>query len=157
METNKPEAGNTAAENNDITDYLSDVQQIEKEGYQLGVKKARNALFWAAGLLFLGEIIAMARAGFFDPASTALGAVISGIFIALAFWTKKKPYTAIVTGLIVFIAYWLFVIVANGILDGAEGVGKAIIGGIIIRIIIIVNLVRSLQDAKELQQAMQGQ
>jgi multisubunit Na+/H+ antiporter MnhE subunit len=27
----------------------------------------------------------------------------SGIFVALAVWTKKKPYTAIVAGLITFI------------------------------------------------------
>jgi hypothetical protein len=38
-----------------IADYHADINQIHLEGYELGVKKARNALFWAAGLILLGK------------------------------------------------------------------------------------------------------
>jgi hypothetical protein len=154
METNKPVTDNATPEPDEVTDYLTDIKHIETEGYELGVKKARNALFWAAGLLFLGEMFALVREGEFEPVSVGLAILIAGIFIALGLWTKKKPYTAIITGIIVFIVHWLFVITVNAIAFGAEGAGKAIIGGIIIRIIIMVNLVRSLQDAKELQLAI---
>jgi energy-coupling factor transporter transmembrane protein EcfT len=151
METNKPGTNAASTEVNEVTDYLSDIRHIEMEGYEQGIRKARNSLFWAAGLLFFWEMIALIRAGEFEPISFGFAVVIAGIFIALGLWTKKKPYTAIITGIVVFIAHWLLAIVFNGMAYGAEGVGKAIIGGIIIRIIIMVNLIRSLQDAKELQ------
>jgi hypothetical protein len=155
METNQAQQQDDGAKTDEITDYLGGINQLEAEGYEEGVKKARNALFWAAGLLFAGEMIALARAGFFDTATVAFAVIAAGIFIALAFWTKKKPYTAIILGIVVFLAHWLLAIVANGIIDGAAGVGKAIIGGIIVRIIIMVNLIRGLGDAKQLQRTIE--
>jgi uncharacterized membrane protein len=154
METNQPGAENTATATNEVTDYLSDVRQIEMEGYEQGVKKARNALFWTAGLLFFWEMIGLIRSDGFEAVTVGFALLMAGIFIALALWTKKKPYTAIIIGIVVFIAHWLLAIVVNGMANGAEGAGKAIIGGIIIRIVIMVNLFRPLQDAKELQRTI---
>jgi uncharacterized membrane protein len=154
METNQPGTENKTPETNEVTDYLSDVRQIEMEGYELRVKKARNALFWTAGLLFFWEMIGLIRSDGFEAITVGFALLMAGIFIALALWTKKKPYTAIIIGIVVFIAHWLLAIVVNGMADGAEGAGKAIIGGIIIRIAIMVNLFRPLQDAKELQRTI---
>jgi hypothetical protein len=151
METNqeKPETVQ-----DQIADYHADINQIHLEGYELRVKKARNALFWAAGLILLGEIIGYARSGAeVEPIGISIIAVIVGTFIGLALWTKTKPYTAIVSGLIAFILYILLIAIINGYVEGALGVLKGLFGGFIVKILIFVALIRPLSDAKELQKA----
>jgi peptidoglycan/LPS O-acetylase OafA/YrhL len=141
-----------------IADYANQLRKSEMEGLEMVVRKARNALFWAGGLIVFWELLAMYRSGLgFDPIDVILAFVIGGIFIALAFWTKKKPYTAVVCGLIWFICIILLTIVTNGIAEGSSGVMKAIVSGIIIKVIILVNLIRPLGEAKALQQAMKEQ
>jgi len=73
--------------------------------------------------------------------------------VGLALWTKKKPYTALIAGIIAFIAYILLAVVANGYVEGTTGVFKALVSGIIVKVIIFVQLFRPLKDAKELQAA----
>ncbi len=139
---------------NVIADYANELKQIEIEGYELAVRKARNALFWAGGLVFLGEMIAMFRQDLgFQPLLFIIALAEAGIFIGLAFWTKKKPYTAVVSGLIAFIGIILLSVVINGMVEGSAGVLKAIFGGIIVKVIILVNLILPLKDAKALQEA----
>lgn len=150
METNQtpdPASGEIAA-------YHDEIAQIQQEGYEEGIRKARNSLYWAGGLIFFWEIVGLIRLGGFDGFVFAFATIIAGIFIALAFWTKKKPYTAIILGIIAFVAHWLIVIAINGMVDGGEGFLKGIMGGIIIRIVILINLIRPLKDAKELQEMM---
>jgi hypothetical protein len=106
------------------------------------------------GLIFFWEMIAMFRAGEgVEPVSLVFAVVIGGAFVALGFWTRKKPYSAIVSGLAVFIAYLALVVVVNGMVEGGVGVLKALLGGIIVKIIILVNLILPIKDAKELQEA----
>lgn len=140
---------------NVIADYASGLQQIQMEGNAMAVKKARNALYWAGGLLFLGEMIAMYRTGLgFDPVIFVIALIEAGIFMGLALWTKKKPYTAVITGLIAFIAVLILSAVFSTMEEGSPGLLKALFSGIIIKVIILVNLIRPLKDAKELQDAM---
>ncbi|MBK7884648.1 MAG: hypothetical protein IPJ81_13345 [Chitinophagaceae bacterium] len=144
----------TPANNNDIAEFHDQIREIELEGYELRVKKARNALFWAAGLIFAGEMIAMIRGiGQFDTSIFITALIESGIFILLALWTRKKPYTAILAGLITFITFIILAVVINTLAFGAEGALRAIVGGIIVKIVILVALIRPLKDAKELQKA----
>lgn len=152
METNNE----ASKKENVVADYLDDIKQIELEGYELGVKKARNALFWTAGLLLLGEIISSFRDGYeLTLLVMAIIAVEVGIFVGLAFWTKQKPYTAIVTGIVTFIALQLIGSITYGIAEGVTGVLKVLFSGIIVKVIILVALFRALGDAKELQQSME--
>ena len=137
-----------------IANHLDELKQIELEGYELAVKKARNALFWTAGLIFFWEMYGMYQLfKAIEPVTFTIALIIAGIFVALAFWTKKKPYTALVSGIAAFVIYILLAVVLNGLATGAEGVAKALISGIIIKIVIFVALIRPLQDAKELQRA----
>ncbi|PZR22843.1 MAG: hypothetical protein DI535_25390 [Citrobacter freundii] len=139
-----------------IAQELDDLKQIELQAYENAVKKARNALYVTAALIFIWEMIGMfSQGGSFDPVIVGIAAVISGIFVALALWTKKKPYTALIVGLCAFIGYIALVVFANGMVEGSAGVAKGLISGIFIKIIIIVNLVRPLKEAKELQAARQ--
>jgi hypothetical protein len=147
------EANNPGEEQNVIADYANELRQIEMEGYAMAVRKARNALFWAGGLIFFWEMIGMFRAGQFDPVVFAFVVVEAGVFVALAFWTKTKPYTAILLGLAVFIGFIVLGIVINGLLEGSVGVLKGVFSGIIVKVIILVNLILPLQDARALQAA----
>ncbi len=145
---------NPGKEKNVIADYADELRQIEMESYETAVKKARNALFWTAGLVFLGEMISMLRSETgFDPIIFVIALFEAGIFVALALWTKKKPYTAVVTGLIAFLGIIALSAVAFGILEGAAGVMKALISGIIVKVIILVTLIKALSDARALQKA----
>ena len=124
---------------NEIADYYDGMKKLEMEGHESGIKKARNALFVTAGLLLLGEIIAMSRAGLaVTPLAIGIIAVEVGIFVALGFWTKYKPFTAIITGLILFIAIWII---------SATLAGQPVYAGILMKIIIIVILATALKPA----------
>jgi hypothetical protein len=152
-ENNQP-----AQEENVIADYANELKQIEIESYEQTVRKARNALFWAGGLIFLWEMIAMYRDDLgFHPVYLIVALFEAGIFIALAFWTKKKPYTAVVWGLIAFSAIILLSVIVNGMAEGGVGIVKALFSGIIVKVIILVNLIRPLKDAKALQEAKNQQ
>ena len=135
-----------------ISDYVDEIRQAEIEGYEPAVRKARNALFLAAGLIFAGEIISMAKDGEgFDYTLVLVALGEAGIFIALALWTRKRPYSAVVGGLIAFIGIYLLAAVFNGMLFGMTGILKALGGGIIFKIFILGALIRALSGAKVLQ------
>ncbi|RYY55214.1 MAG: hypothetical protein EOO09_11345 [Chitinophagaceae bacterium] len=147
---------NTQQESPDvIADSMNELRQIEIEGYEQAVKKARNALFWTAGLIVFWELFSMYRTyEVFDPAITIFAVAVGGLFVGLALWTKKKPYTALISGITAFIAYILLAVVANGMVDGMGGVAAALFSGILVKVLIFINLFRPLKDAKALQQAM---
>jgi hypothetical protein len=151
MSDNQP-ANNQQTENLEekkedvISEYYEGVKKLEIQGYETGIKSARNALFVTAGLVLLGEIITASVTGIeFTPLIIGVILIEVGVFVALGFWTKTKPFTAIVTGLILFIVMWIFAIVVNGI--------EAAYSGIIVKIIIISYLASAIKKAKAWEDA----
>jgi hypothetical protein len=141
MEENQKENNPGTGSENEISDYYEGVKKLELEGYQTGIKKARTALFVTAALLFVGEMIAAGASPLgFSPIVIGIALIESGVFVALGFWTKTKPYMAIIVGLILFILLWVLAIV---VVDA-----KAAYSGIIVRIIVISFLVSALKPAK---------
>ncbi len=131
---------------NEIADYFEGVKKLELEGYETGIKKARNALFITAGLVLLAEVISLATSGIpLSPFLIGFIVVEVGIFVALGFWTKTQPLTAIIIGLLAFLGLWIFTIVATD--------SSAIYKGILVKIIIIVTLVNAIKPAKAWQDA----
>ena len=116
------------------------------QGYDKHIKQARNAIFAAAIILTI-SIIALAISIPENYAYLWIDILVYGAFVAgfifLGFWTKKKPYYAIVGALIL---YGLF-IALNAIIDIST-----IYKGIILKIVIIVLLVKGINDAKEAQE-----
>ncbi len=117
--------------------------------YDKHIRQARNAIFIAAGILLINVLIlANSLPSGYEYAWIDLG--LWGVFIAgfifLGFWTKKKPYYAIIGALIL---YGLF-IALNAVLDITT-----IYKGIIMKIIIISLLIKGLNDAKAAQE-LQG-
>lgn len=152
METNQSQSPEN--ETDSIEAYHNNIRQIELEGYKLGIRKVRNALYWTAALVFAGEMIAMfASIGSFNRYVFIVALFEAGIFVALALWTKKKPYTAIVSGLVAFIGILILSAAISTYADGGIGFLKAIFSGFIVKIIILVNLIKALNDAKALQDA----
>jgi hypothetical protein len=124
-----------------IADYYDDVKKMEMQGYEAGIKKARTALYVTAGAVFVGEMLSVSLANLpFTPTLIIVALIEAGIFVGLALWTKTKPYTAIIVGLIVFILMWVIAIATIG--------GRAAYSGIILRVIIISYLASALKPAK---------
>jgi peptidoglycan/LPS O-acetylase OafA/YrhL len=131
-------------ENNSET--IFDEQEFSMEGYDKHIRQARNALYIAAAIMVLNAMLLFSKYPF-DIEIMWLDYLIwiiyIGGFIALALWTKKKPYYAIIGGLILMGAF----ILINAIIDPAT-----IFGGIIFKIAVILFLIKGLGDAKEAQQ-----
>jgi hypothetical protein len=143
--------------NNDIiADHVDSIRQIELEGYELDVKKARNALFWVAALVVVWQIFAaFSSYENVESLDVIFTIAMALIFIGLALWTKTKPYTALIVGIITFTAYRLLGIISFGLIYGADGIAKALVSGILITVYIYVRLISPLGKAKELQQAIE--
>ncbi len=128
-----------------ISDYYDGVKKLEMEGYESGIRNARNALFATAVLVLIGELISAGAAGVgLTPLVIGIAVIEAGIFAALAVWTKKKPYSAVIIGLVLFLLLWVLSITVNG-LQGA-------VSGIIVRVIVIVYLVKALKPARAWEQ-----
>ncbi len=142
MENNNP--AEIKVENN--TETIFNEQEFSMEGYDKHIRQARNTLFIAAAILLLNAIILFSKYPF-DIEIMWLDYLLwtgyIGGCIALAFWTKKKPYYAIVGGLILM---GIFIIV-NAIIDPST-----IFGGIVFKIAVIVFLIKGLGNAKDAQQ-----
>ena len=127
------------------TETIFTEEEFSTRAYDKHIRQARNAIFVAAAVLTLNLIIigvaVPAYYEYFWIDCLVWGAFIVG-FIILGLWTKKKPYTAIVCALVL---YGLFILL-NAFVDVTT-----IYKGIILKIVIIVSLVKGLNDAREAQ------
>jgi len=136
----------TADSENAISDYYDGVKELEMRGYESGVRKARTVLFVTAALVFAGEFISASIYKItMTPTLIGIAVIESALFVGLALWTRRKPYTAIMVGLIVFIGLWVLAIIGSGF--------RGAIGGIIVRVIIISYLISALKPAKDWEEA----
>lgn len=137
-----------------ISDYVNEVRQMDLEYAQSGIRKARNALFFAGAMVFISEMVSVLQGTYgFTWYLLLIAVAEGGVFIALALWTKKKPYSAVIGGLIAFIGIIVLAVATNAYVDGWAGGLKALIGGFIFKIFILVALFKALGDAKTVQDA----
>lgn len=133
-----------------ISGHIEELDYIRKDGYLEGVRKVRNALFWAAAIILFNYLLALFRSDEFNWALIAEGLFVSGIFLVLGIYTRKKPYTATIFGIVVFVLWWAYLVLINVVYEGGEPF-QAIFGSILFKIVLIVILARNLNAAKELQ------
>lgn len=141
MEENKQDL---TQENNAGTIFTDN--EFSMEGYDKHIRQARNTLFMAAAILFINALILFSKYTFDLEMlwlDYLLWTVYIGGFVALGLWTKKKPYYAIIGGLILFGVF----ILVNALIEPAS-----IISGLIFKIAVIVFLVKGLADAKAAQE-----
>jgi hypothetical protein len=123
------------------------LDNYEREQYQRGIRKARNTLFAAGALMFVVDaILLFARRETLQPAAVyvaiAIDLVVLSVFIGLGLYTKRKPYAAILAGLLIF----CLIQVAAIALEPAN-----IYKGLLMKIAVITTLVSGLRKAKALQ------
>lgn len=135
-----------------ISDYVNEIKEQGLEQHRLSVKKARNTLYLVAALVFISEMIGMLMS---DEGFTSLVLIISlveaGIFVALAFWTKWKPYSAVVGGIIAFIGIYTLAFAGSLIASDWGSAIQTLLGGFIFKIIVLVTLFQALRNAKAVQ------
>ena len=121
-------------------------EDFVNQGYDKHIKQARNAIFAVAIIITISVLILAFNNSMYNEYLWA-DLLIYGIFIVgfvlLGFWTKKKPYYAIVAALVLYAVF----IALNAILDITT-----LYKGIIVKIIIIVLLIKGINDAKEAQE-----
>lgn len=107
------------------------------------IKRARLGLYILAGSTILGAIVTVALAGLDEAVVVTLvllNLFLAAVYLVLAYWTRSKPFIAVLIGAILFGV----VAIANAIEEP-----ESIIKGIIIKVIVIVFLVRGLSAASE--------
>lgn len=136
-----------------IADQIEQLKRQKLSGNWVAVGKARRILFWIAVLLFIDEMMAMQqRYREFDTGMFMIVLLETSVFIALGIWTKRKPYTAVLTGLIIFVVM-IIVSIYNGAEAAPRGTLQLSISSVLIRLIIFVTLIKAVNDARELQNA----
>jgi hypothetical protein len=123
---------------------------FDKEQFSLGqydkhVRQARYAIYAIAVMqVVMGAIIYATSSYITDDQLIvfAVIGVIATVFVCIGLWSRKQPFSAIVTALTVYIGLI--------VLDAVQDPGT-LTKGVIFKIIIIVFLVKGLRDAREAQ------
>ena len=123
------------------SDY--NVKRFALDDAMKAAKKGTTTLFVLSGLIFIGNVVFYAITK--ELAYLIAGIIVPVLFILLAFWSKTKPFTA----LVVAIVFYVTIILADAFADPAT-----IYKGIIVKIIVITSLVRSIRSAREAQGLM---
>jgi prepilin signal peptidase PulO-like enzyme (type II secretory pathway) len=132
--------------NSESTGTIFSSDEFSLQGYDKHIRQARNAIFAVAVLLTINLLMLVGSApqGYeYLWMDIALWSVFIAGFIFLGFWTKKKPYYAIVGALCLYALFMML----NAALDIST-----LFKGILFKIIIVVLLVKGINDAKEAQE-----
>ena len=125
-----------------------ELTEHDRELYRTGVRRARNALFFAGGMMFVVDLLALwSQRNQHDNVYlySIIGAdlLILAVFVGLGLWTKRKPYTAILTGLIFFCVIQILAMIGDP---------TNIYKGLLVKGVVIVTLISGLKKARALQQ-----
>ena len=105
---------------------------------QKKIKSARNTLYWMAGISFVYGLFYFIRIQ--DSASLIIQTIISMVYLVLAYWSQKKPFAALLSGLLLY----LTIIATLAIVEPTS-----ISSGIIFKIIIITFLSKGVYSASQ--------
>ncbi len=118
------------------------------EGYDKPVKRAQVILFIIGAIQIIGAFMTGDMAPIARIITIVITLLVGLAFIALGFWTKHKPYSAIVTALVIYSS----LVVMDAIFDPTT-----IFRGIILKLIIYLSLIVSISNAKEVQRWKESQ
>lgn len=110
--------------------------------WKMDENKTRNTILNTLCLIIAGEIISILASKHFSWAVTTITFIEVLLFGVLAFLARKNPYPSILSALFLFI---IMNIISAALKPTYLG------GSIIIKIFILIYLVRSIADARELQ------
>lgn len=138
METNNPAQPENVApqEGNHLEEVLS------MEGYDKPVRNARILLFVVAAFMLTPIFMLDDYTSLPSIIAIVIYAFCSAVFVCLGLWTKRKPYNAIVGGIIVYSALIVIAAISNPL---------SIIQGWLVKVVIYSLLIVALNNAKEVQ------
>jgi len=119
----------------------------DMSGYDKNIRNGRTWLYVITGMQILLGIYESTTLKDVDSITKwvvfGIDAGLGLLFLACALWSYKKPYTAFLTALILYI----IITVAAFIIEPAN-----INFGIIIKIVVVVALFRAVKDAREIEE-----
>jgi peptidoglycan/LPS O-acetylase OafA/YrhL len=118
------------------------------------IRNARNALCITAGLVLISELIGAYRNGGIHPIILLVVVFGVGKFLLLALWSRKRPFNAVLMGLLTFISINLFAAIVYTF-EEKVGLGaglKLLADGLVLKLIILLTLAVALSRRKALQQ-----
>jgi len=137
---------------NEISDSYEEEQLKKLQDFNLAVYHAKHVLFISAGIVLISEIIAYTL---FDQIPDTFNIVpFTGMFItfiALALWTQKKPYSSLLTGIIIYSIYILINTIPFIYSDGFQGFFKGLYVGCLYKILIVSLIASATPKAKLMQ------
>lgn len=110
------------------------------KGYDKHIRTARIILFIIAGLQLIAIFLLPDMPEEARMISIGVYVFFAAVFAGLAIWSKYKPFAALLTALIVYLAIY----VVSGIIDPSY-----FIKGILIKIVIVIMLILGVRNAKE--------
>lgn len=115
------------------------------DGWKYNKNKIRYVLIDALCLVVVGEIISLLAGGTFSWVVTLATAIEVVLLAILSIIAVKNPYASILSALVIFILISILSAALKPVYLG---------GSIIIKIFILIYLVRTIPDARELQAAL---
>ncbi|HTJ14962.1 MAG TPA: hypothetical protein VL547_23150 [Dinghuibacter sp.] len=132
-----------------LTEHIANLDELQRQGYESTVRHGRNTLFWIAALLVVSQVlISYAHQ---DLTLQLLGIILllGTLFAALGFYTRRKPFVALLTGTVCYVLLWsidLFCGYARGSVNVTTG-----ISGALVRVAFTLFLIKALPDAWKLE------
>ena len=139
-----PLKGTEADQKNFIA--IRNAKEIDLDAAREKIKKAGSVLYWISGatlvvglLLFMIEYV---KGGDNSEAvaTVIVNIILGAIYLALASWSKRKPFAAIVSGL----SLYVLVIILSAIVNPVS-----LASGFIIKIVFIIYFVKGIKSALE--------
>lgn len=129
----------TEQEQKDFITQLT-VNEIDLADYKEQIKKGGNSLYYVAGAVALGTIVAAATETDQEAIvpTAIIMLIVCGIFVFLGSWARKKPFAALVTGSVLY----ALIVIGDAVVDPTT-----IIKGIVFKIFIVVYLYKGLTAA----------
>jgi len=119
--------------------------KLQAEGLRKEAHKAFVCLLVVAILQLVAAAIFYALSPALLQVSVVVG-IIGVLFFGLAFWARRSPFPAAITGLVILVTLWAL----DAIADPAT-----VAQGLLVKIIIIVVLVRAIQAGARYRRLMQ--
>jgi hypothetical protein len=141
------------AENEELRDQEQPTTIFKEEellvrGYDKQIKEARNILFAVGGITIVFKLVPFFAWN--EPISIisfSISIFTALVFIGLGVWTKKKPVTAILIGLVFYCLISIMDLVFQP---------WSISGRLVFKILVVIYLARGLINAKNARQTQQA-
>ncbi|CAN5704962.1 hypothetical protein BH11BAC3_BH11BAC3_25810 [soil metagenome] len=135
-----------------ISETFKEEQLRKLQNFNVAVYHSKNALMIAAGVLLASVVVGYAFAHEMPKTvDLLLFTVVFISFLALSFWTQKKPYAALRLAVVIYLFYILINMLPFISTYGVEGILKGLYSGCLYKIIIITVIAKATPKAKAMQ------